>query len=62
MELSQGPQDFANKIESCIAKGELAQLSTGARDLYNEVLSWNIWSIKFRAIIEENKSTLPNII
>lgn len=61
IELSQGPQDFANKIESCIANGELALLSTGARELYDETLSWNIWSKRFRTIIEENKSTLPNI-
>jgi glycosyltransferase involved in cell wall biosynthesis len=61
MELSQGPQDFANIIESCIVNGEIAQLSSCARELYNETLSWNVWSKKFRAIIEENQSALSKI-
>lgn len=61
IELSQGAQDYSNIIESCIVNGEMAQLSKGARELYTSSLSWDIWSKKFRTIIEKNKSTLSNI-
>ena len=61
MNLSEGAEIFAKKIHSCISSNEISQLSMGARDIYNEKLSWQKWSEKFKVIIENNRYALPHL-
>ena len=54
LNLSEGANNFAEKIVSCIESQELEQLAKGARQLYEEKLSWKSWARRFKTIIENN--------
>lgn len=43
--------DFARKIESCLATGELENMSSLSRQLYKERLNWDTWAEKMRTIV-----------
>ena len=43
--------DFARKIKSCFATGELEKMSSLSNQLYKVRLNWNTWAEKMRAIV-----------
>ena len=45
--------DFGAKIKECLESGELAKMSTTARDVYREKLNWNAWAQKAEAIVRK---------
>ena len=59
--LTEGPSAFADCIARCIDDRLLPSLAKGARQLYDERLSWKRWSERFRNIIESNRHALPRI-
>jgi len=44
-------EDFAAKIAECYRSGELASMSTSARNVYEERLNWTVWQNKVEKIL-----------
>lgn len=40
--------DFARKIESCLATGELEKMSETALEIYRTKLNWRVWAKELR--------------
>ena len=59
--LTEGPEAFAESIANSIRNGQMALLAQGARELYDERLSWKRWSERFKDIIEKNRHALPHL-
>ena len=52
--LSQGAERFAELIEKDLKEGKLQKFHEGALKVSKETLSWEKWSKKFKAIIDNN--------
>jgi len=50
--LSANGHDFAEKIKECMDSNELSKLSEGGLELYKERLNWNVWTEKFKILLE----------
>lgn len=46
-------KDFAKKIQGCLQSGELAKMSTSAKEVYHERLNWETWQERVKHIIED---------
>lgn len=54
LQLGSTAYDFAAKIYTSIASGELSILHEGALKLYSDKLNWKSWSVKFKNIVYNN--------
>ena len=53
LQMTEVSDHFCQKITDCINNNELPKLKEGGLKLYRERLNWDVWSQRFKAIIEQ---------